>query len=163
MYTKLVEEYFNEFSSRSYTSLSNISFLKDYAGTACVSGGTGSTAAQQTSRIEAIVITMARVNSRLTDMRNLLTAINSYYSTSLQNLLGILNSNASRGSDAEVEAQIVALRNQVSSSLNAQDQTAFRQGIVEYTNEKNRYSNILLGIYAFLNIAIIDVIFKIKE
>jgi len=163
MYTKLVEEYFKEFSSRTNVSLSNISFLKDYAGTACVSGATGSTAAQQTSRLDAITVTMARVNSRLTDMRNLLTAINSYYSTSLQSLQGILNSNAVRGSDAEVEAQIVALRNQVTSSLNAQDQTAFRQGIVEYTNEKNRYSNILLGIYAFLNIAIIAVIFNIKE
>jgi hypothetical protein len=96
-------------------------------------------------------------------MRNLLVAINGYYSTSLQSLQGILNANSNRGSDAEVEAQIVALRNQVSSSLNAQDQTAFRQGIVEYTNEKNRYSNILLGIYAFLNIAIIAVIFNIKE
>jgi hypothetical protein len=163
MYTKLVEEYFNEYSSRSNASLSNISFLKDSAGTACVSGGTGSTAAQQTSRMEGIVITLSRVNSRLTDMRNLLGAINTYYSTSLQSLQGILNANSNRGSDAEVEAQIVALRNQVTSSLNAQDQTAFRQGIVEYTNEKNRYSNILLGIYAFLNIAIIAVIFNIKE
>jgi len=163
MYTKLVEEFFKEYSSRSNTSLSNISYLKDTAGTACVSGATGSTAAQQTTRLDAITITMAGVNSRLTDMRNLLTAINSYYSTSLQTLQGILNSNAILGSDAEVEAQIVALRNQVTSSLNAQDQTAFRQGIVEYTKEKNRYSNILLGIYAFLNIAIIAVIFNIKE
>ncbi len=160
MYTKLVEEYFNEYSSRSNASLSNISFLKDSAGTAAA---TGSTAAQQASRMEGIVITMSRVNSRLTDMRNLLVAINGYYSTSLQSLQGILNANSNRGSDAEVEAQIVALRNQVTSSLNAQDQTAFRQGIVEYTNEKNRYSNILLGIYAFLNIAIIAVIFNIKE
>ena len=163
MYTKLVEEYFKEYSSKTNASLANISYLKDTTKTPCVSGATGSTDAQQTSRLDGITITMARVNSRLIDMRNLLTAINSYYSTSLQSLQGILNSNANRGSDAEVEAQIVALRTQVTSSLNAQDQNVFRQGIVEYTNEKNRYSNILLGIYAFLNIAIIAVIFNIKE
>jgi hypothetical protein len=47
--------------------------------------------------------------------------------------------------------------------MHEKDESAFRQGIMEYTSEKNRYSNILLGIYAFLNIAVIAVIFNIKE
>jgi len=163
MYTALLTEYFKEYSSVSNISLSNIAYLKDSSGTACVSGDTGKTTANQTTRLDAITITLARVNSRLIDMRSLLTAINSYYLTSVQTMQTILNSNIGAGSDADVEAKIMALNSQAKVVQTSQDQSTFRQGIVEYTSEKNRYSNVLLGIYAFLNIAIIAVIFNIKE
>jgi len=162
MYIALVNSYFLE-----YTSLNpvparfpNIVNLKNSAGTACT---TAADIGGQATRLDAIVITLARVNSRLMDMRALLSSIQSYYSSSLQASQAILNSTTASGSDALTESSIIALKNQSAGVLQAKDESVFRQGILEYTSEKNRYSNILLGVYAFLNIAIIAVIFNIKE
>jgi hypothetical protein len=162
MYDALLNSYFLE-----YTSLNpvparfpNIGNLKNSAGASCT---TSADIAGQSIRLDAIVIALARVNSRLTDMRSLLTSIQNYYSASLQQSHSILNSSTAAGSDSLTEANIMALKNQSAGVLQAKDESVFRQGIMEYTSEKNRYSNILLGVYAFLNIAIIAVIFNIKE
>ena len=162
MYIALINSYFLE-----YTSLNpvparfpNITNLKNSAGVACT---TAADISGQAVRLDALVIALARVNSRLTDMRALLSSIQSYYSISLQESQAILNSTTAAGSDALTEANVIALKNQSAGVLQAKDESVFRQGIMEYTNEKNRYSNILLGVYAFLNIAIIAVIFNIKE
>jgi len=169
MYTSLLDQYFKEYSSpNGFTRFPNIAFLKDSADLSAVNDyiqgtSTAVQGANQSSRLDAIVITLARVNSRLTDMRNLLNTLQNYYSTSLQNLQKTLNSNGIYGSDADAEAKVTSLISQSVKVENIKDESTFRQGIVEYTREKNRYSNILLGIYAFLNIAIIAVIFNIKE
>ena len=168
MYTSLLTQYFNEYSPPSgFTRFPNIAYLKDSQGVAAVNDyiiGTGTTqATNQSSRLDAIIITLARVNSRLIDMRTLLNALQNYYSASLQTFQQTLNSNGVYGSDADVEAKVTALISQSSDVEQIKDESTFRQGILEYTSEKNRYSNVLLGIYAFLNIAIIAVIFNIKE
>lgn len=117
----------------------------------------------QAERLDAIAILLARINSRLIDMRNLLSGIQDYYSISLMQFQNALNSQGALGSDSDAEAKVISLKNQFVGVESAKNESMFRQGIVEYTSEKNRYSNILLGIYAFLNIAIIAVIFNIKE
>lgn len=161
MYTTLLQQYFNEYTSNSPTSrLPNITMLKDSSGKACT---TGTTSVDQASRLDGIVMTLAQVNSRMTDMRNLLTAIQNYYSTAVQTFQTTLNSGGNMGSDTDAENKVTFLRNQSLHVQAAKDESVIRQGIMEYTSEKNRYSNILLGIYAFLNIAIIAVIFNIKE
>ena len=161
MYTTLLEQYFKEYTSNAPTGrLPNINLLKDSSGTV---GTTGTTSANQASRLDGIVITLARVNSRMTDMRNLLSAIQNYYSTAVQTFQTTLNGNGNMGSDTHAEDKVTFLRNQSLHVQAAKDDSIIRQGIMEYTSEKNRYSNILLGIYAFLNIAIIGVIFNIKE
>jgi len=161
MYTTLLQQYFTEYTSNAPTSrLPNITMLKDSSGTACT---TDITSTAQASRLDGIVITLARVNSRMTDMRNLLTAIQNYYSTAVQNFQATLNGAGNMGSDTDAENKVTLLRNQSLNVQAAKDDSVIRQGIMEYTSEKNRYSNILLGIYAFLNIAVIGVIFNIKE
>ena len=161
MYTALLQQYFNEYTSNSPTSrFPNITMLKNSAGTACT---VGTTATDQASRLDGIVVTLAQVNSRMTDMRNLLTAIQNYYSTAVQSFQATLNGGGNMGSDTDAENKVTILRNQSLNVQAAKDDSVIRQGIMEYTSEKNRYSNILLGIYAFLNIAIIAVIFNIKE
>jgi hypothetical protein len=161
MYTTLLQQYFNEYTSNAPTSrLSNITLLKDSANHSCT---TAATSADQASRLDGIVITLARVNSRMTDMRNLLTAIQNYYSTAVQTFQTTLNGVGTMGSDTDAENKVTYLMNQSLNVQAAKDDSIIRQGIMEYTSEKNRYSNILLGIYAFLNIAIIGVIFNIKE
>lgn len=157
MYNTLLGQYFGEYTSTSsapFAALPNVGNLKNSAGVASTT---------QVTKLDGIAITLARVNSRLTDMRNLLLSIQNYYSDSLQNLQLILNSSNAFGSDADVESKVIALMSQSSNVMQAQSDATMRQGIVAYTSEKNRYSNILLGIYAFLNIAIISVIFNIKE
>ena len=161
MYTQLVKQYFYEYTSNAPSSrLANITLLRDSTGTNCTTLGT---AAAQAIRLDAIAIAMAQVNSRLTDMRNLLSALQDYYSTALQGLQATLNANGQLGSDNHVQAKVTLLMNQSATVQTAKNDASVRQGIMEYTSEKNRYSNILLGIYAFLNIAIVAVIFTIKE
>jgi hypothetical protein len=162
MYTELLRQFFQEYSlPAGFIRFPNIAYLKDSDGLAVVNDSIQGT--HQSSRLDAIIITLARVNSRLIDMRNLLFTLQNYYSESLQNFQKTLNSNGVYGSDADAEAKIISLMAHSSKVEHIKDESTFRQGIVEYTSEKNRYSNILLGIYAFLNIAIIAVIFNIKE
>jgi hypothetical protein len=160
MYTTLLQEYFKEYTSVSPSRLSNITLLRDSTNKACT---TGTSNTDQASRLDGIVITLARVNSRMTDMRNLLSAIQNYYSAAVQTFQNTLNQGGVMGSDTHAENKVTYLMNQSLHVQAAKDDSIIRQGIMEYTSEKNRYSNILLGIYAFLNIAIIGVIFNIKE
>jgi len=161
MYNTLLTQFFDEYSSPTPSSrLANIANLKDSSGNVCSTTGS---AAEQAKRLDALLIVLARVNSRLTDMRNLLSALQNYYSVSLQTMQRTLNSSGILGSDSDAQAKVTALKNQSAGVEQAKDDSSFRKGIMEYTSEKNRYSNILLGIYAFLNLAIIGVIFAIKE
>jgi hypothetical protein len=162
MYNTLLTNYFAEYSSTTTVTAfsANVSYLRDSSGGRCTAAATPDA---QTKRLDGIVTVLARVNSRLTDMRNLLFEIQNYYSGALQQLQLTLNGNSGIGSDSDAETKVTALKNQFPGVEQAKDDSTFRQGIMEYTSEKNRYSNILLGIYAFLNIAIIAVIFNIKE
>jgi len=161
MYNTLLAQYFIEYQTNSVAARAfYIEYLKDNTGTPVNQDRTN---VAQTARLNAIVITLARVNSRLIDMRNLLTKIQDYYSSSVQQLQATLNQAGGLGSDTDAQAKVAALKTQSAMVMQHKDESAFRQGIMEYTSEKNRYSNILLGIYAFLNIAVIAVIFNIKE
>jgi hypothetical protein len=160
IYNTLLAQYFLEYASPSNTSMANIGALVTSSGMAVQ---LDATAAGQASRLDGIVNLMARVNSRLTDMRQLLVAMQVYYSSALTSFQAILADSSKKGSDRNVETSILALKNQYPEIKSIQDESVFRKGIMDYTGEKNRYSNILLGIYAFLNIAAVAVIFTIKE
>ena len=161
MYNTILSQYFSEYTSTSPSGrLPNMDLLKNSAGTVCSLAANSN---DQAIRLDALSLLLARVNSRLTDMRNLLSAIQNYYSGSLQSMQTTLNTAALLGSDMHAQDKVVLLRDQSIKVKQAKDESTFREEILEYTSEKNRYSNILLGIYAFLNIAIIGVIFAIKE
>lgn len=160
MYSFLLTEYFNEYASPSYASKPNIAYLRNSSN---IAPQPGTSSAAQASRLDALVYTLALVNSRMNDMRTLLSGIQSYYSDSLNNLNTLLNNSTNIGGNIDAEKKITALISQTSSIKNAKDASDFTKGVMEYTSEKNRYSNILLGIYAFLNIAAIAIIFNIKE
>ena len=160
MYSFLLTEYFNEYASPSYASKPNIAYLGNSSN---VPAQTGITPATQATRLDALAYQMARVNSRMSDMRTLLSGIQTYYSDSLHAFNTILNSSSDIGGHVNAEQKITALISQTSTIQHEKDASDFRKGVMEYTSEKNRYSNILLGIYAFLNIAAIGIIFNIKE
>jgi hypothetical protein len=162
MYTRVLSNFFAEYGSTTTVPgfSTTVNLLKTSSGTACAADATP---AAQAARLDALSLTLARINSRLIDMRALLLAIQNYYSASLRQLQFTLNSATLAGSDKSAEEKVTLLLTQSSVVEESKDASMYRQGIMEYTSEKNRYSNILLGIYAFLNIAIVAVIFSIKE
>jgi len=160
MYNTMLTQYFLEYSTIANPSLPNIPYLKTSTG---ISSLTSADSAGQASRLDGIVNIMARLNSRLVDMRRLLTAIQMYYGNAIANYQNILADYNHAGSDAYIENKIVALRSDEVDLTQLQDQSKFREAVMDYTKQKNRYSGLLLGVYTFLNIAAIAVIFSIRE
>ena len=166
-YEVLLSEYFTVYQQT--TSGSSVTYTKKGTSSPQIqlfsaSGAAAAPAAtdlptNQTQYLNVLAYHLACVNTRLTDMTRLLTAINTYYSTVFTNLQTALNSNTdTSASTASVAAAVVALQ---ASSANASQYLKdedFRKGVMEYTSEKNRYANILLGLYAFLNLSALAVI-----
>jgi hypothetical protein len=67
------------------------------------------------------------------------------------------------GSNADLTEKITALSESAQDTSAYLQQQDFHQGIMEYTLEKNRYSNILLGLYAFLNIAAVAMVIHLNR
>jgi hypothetical protein len=113
----------------------------------------------QTQYLSILAYHLACVNTRLTDMTRLLDKINDYYSGVFTNLQTALNANAdTTASTASVAAAVVALQTSSTKANEYLKDEDFRKGVMEYTSEKNRYANILLGFYAFLNLSALAVI-----
>jgi len=160
MYNTLLTQYFLEYSTIANPSMPNIPYLKTSEATSVL---TSADPPGQASRLDGIVNVMARLNSRLVDMRRLLTAIQIYYSDALTSYQRILADSSHTGSDSYIEDKVIALRSDEVDLTQLQDQSKFRQAVMDYTKQKNRYSGLLLGVYTFLNIAAIAIIFTIRE
>jgi len=122
----------------------------------------GSTPTQE-ELLRAIAYQMACLNTRMTDMRRLLGAINTYYNGVFTNIQTTLNDESVIGSNSELTRSIKALQMSASDSSSYLSQTEFTKSVMEYNSEKNRYSNILLGLYAFLNIAALATVFQLAR
>jgi len=123
---------------------------------------TGASLSQQ-DYLKGIAYQMACINTRMTDMKRVLNGISMYYDSIYLNLKNILNSTDEIGGNQHLTQTIQALKNSADSSMDYVTQTDFREGIMQYTAEKNRYSNILLGLYAFLNISALAVVFHLLK
>jgi hypothetical protein len=159
-YNVLLAEYFNVYqqsttnTANPYTGASTTA--RDALGTT-VTAGTTST--NQAAHLTAITNVMAQINTRLIDMNRVLNKINSYYDgvfTSLQTAL-IANPDTI-GSTASVTKAIITLQDSSAQANQYLKDEDYRKGIMDYTSEKNRYANILLGFYAFLNLSALAVI-----
>ena len=107
---------------------------------------------------------MACLNTRMTDMRSLLGKINTYYNGVFTNIQTTLNEESSIvGSNSELTKTIKALQMSNREASSYLSQTDFMKSVMEYNSEKNRYSNILLGLYAFLNIAALATVFQLAR
>lgn len=118
---------------------------------------------KQDELLKVLAYHMARLNTRMTDMRRLLGAINTYYNGVFTNIQTSLNSASVIGSDSELTTTIQALQMSANESNSYLSQTEFTKSVMEYNSEKNRYSNILLGLYAFLNIAALATVFQLAR
>jgi hypothetical protein len=119
----------------------------------------------QPKLLQGIATQMATLNTRMVDMKRLLNAINQSYQTIFKSVQERINSGGPTilGSNQNVVAATQALSSSAESAEKYLSDAEFRKGIMDYTSEKNRYSNILLGFYAFLNIAALAAIFQLAR
>jgi hypothetical protein len=119
---------------------------------------------KQALNLNQIAYYLACLNSRMVDINALLAGINQYYTNALSTIQGQIEASGSTfGSQKDVEKKVNALNASVTNITKLQSEADYRRGIIEYTAEKNRYSNILLGLYAFLNIAAIGIIMNLRQ
>jgi hypothetical protein len=116
----------------------------------------------QADYLKGIAYHMAVINTRMTDLRRLLNSINVYYSQVFNQVQSTINSNSSIGSNADLQQTITALQSSSKEAKKYLDEAQFSEGVMKYTQEKNRYSNILLSLYAVLNVAALAMIYKLK-
>ena len=164
-YEVLLSEYFKVYqqtttgSAPSYTKQVSTFPLFAPSGAANAPPSAADLPTHQTQYLNVLAYHLACVNTRLTDMARLLNKINDYYSVVFTNLQTALNANAdTSASTASVAAAVVALQTSSAKASEYLKDEDFRKGVMEYTSEKNRYANILLGFYAFLNLSALAVI-----
>jgi hypothetical protein len=165
-YEWLLAKYFTIYN----TPTTEFSAAMHIAGITTLFTGTGSGETQylgtqptQPELLKAIAFHMACLNTRMTDMRRLLGAINTYYNGVFTNIQTMLNDKSIVGSNSELTKSIQALQMSANDANGYLSQTEFTKSVMEYNSEKNRYSNILLGLYAFLNIAVLATVFQLAR
>ena len=117
----------------------------------------------QSDYLTGLAYQMACLNTRMTDMRNLLAAINTYYNGVFTLIQTNINSADVPGGNAALTAPITSLQGSADTANKYLTQQDFSKKVMEYNSEKNRYSNILLGLYAFLNIAALATVFHLAR
>ena len=171
-YVKMLGEYFDVFQmnpltySNSKYVASNADILRLFTGT-----GAGDTQYQvdasskllQRDVLKILAYHMACMKTRMTDMIRLLNSINDYYSAVFTEIQTNINNGSLKGSSKSLQESIQVLNESSLESKKYITEAQFRQGAMEYTQEKNRNANILLGLYAFLNITALAIIFRVAN
>lgn len=117
----------------------------------------------QTEYLRCLVYHLACLNTRMVDMRFLLGKISEYYSDVQTTVQDAVNSEMDPGSNRDLTDKLTILNDSAANVQKYITERDFRQGVMDYNLEKNRYANILLGLYAFLNILAVAVIVQIKQ
>ena len=106
---------------------------------------------------------MTNLNTFMTDMRALLSSIEQYYSNLFKKLNTALLTNTDLvGSAENLQSVITSLNTSANDAKKYMSETDFLKASMEYAAQKNRYSNVLLGLYAILNISALAIIFKLR-
>jgi len=169
LYTYLLNQYFLVYNYSTYRPNGPDVGIGSIGGIQATAANGPQSAANTTQTVQALNLSqiayyLSCINSRLIDINGLLTAVNTYYINALANLSKQLEATGlSLGSQEDVKNRLTALTASKNSMSKVNSEAEYRKGIIEYTEEKNRYSNILLGLYAFLNIAAIGVILNLRE
>jgi len=117
----------------------------------------------QSDYLSGLAFHMACINTRLTDMRRLLSSITSYYQGIFTQIQTAINSSNLPGSNQELTNTILALNDSAKDIQSYMTESDFKKGVMEYNSQKNRYANVLLALYAFLNIAAIATVMQIAQ
>ena len=117
----------------------------------------------QTDYLKGLTYHLACLNTRMTDMRILLGNISNYYENVILQIQNTVNSQDMPGSNKDLTNKVLALNESAKKAKKYMTERDFHQGVMEYNAEKVRYSNILLGLYAFLNISAVAVIIQLSR
>jgi len=157
-YSALLDLYFNVFTVATYAAptVTNLFGTTDdtkYTGTA------STTIPSQADYLKVIAYHLACLNTRLVDMRRLLIQINKMYGSYYKQLQDAINGTSGvSGSTTSVFNSLTALQLSAKDTNKYLEEADYRQGVMDYASEKNRYANILLGVYAFLNLSALAVV-----
>ena len=157
-YDILLKQYFTLYTQASTTTVSaSLSVFGTGAPTP------GSNPYSQSDYLSGLAFHMACINTRLTDMRRLLSSITSYYQGIFTQIQTAINSSNIPGSNQELTNTILALNDSAKDIQAYMTESDFKKGVMEYNSQKNRYANVLLALYAFLNIAAIATVMQIAQ
>ena len=165
-YEWLLSKYFtiHSMTASTYSAASNSYGLNTlFAGTGTGDNQYSSSQPSQNEYLKGLAYHMACLNTRMTDMRRLLGAINMYYNGVFTSIQTSLNDASLVGSNSELTKTIKALQSSANDANGYLSQSEFTKSVMEYNSEKNRYSNVLLGLYAFLNIAVLATVFQLAR
>jgi hypothetical protein len=121
------------------------------------------TSIEKADVLGVLVKHMAYLQTKLTDLTNLLNAINNDYSGILSTIQTTLNSSSDVGSNTRLTTTISSLNSSALKANKLLSQMDYSKGVVEYTEEKNRYANVLLGLYTFLNISALAMVIHLYK
>ena len=116
----------------------------------------------QPDYLKGMAYHLAILNTRLTDMRRLLSAVNTYYTGVFTKIQTTINSSSLIGSNVDLENSLNALKASSNEAKQYLTEAQFKEGAMKYTMEKNKYTSILLALYAVLNIGALAMIYKLK-
>ncbi len=166
-YTYLLEQYFIIYSQSSTTTPATYAPLASNDIITALFGETstytGSLANKQMVHLSKIVYHMACLNTRMADMLRILGKINDYYNVIFTLIHENINSRTLTGGNAALANTITALQTSATNAKKYMTDADFAKEVMTYNSEKNRYSNILLGLYAFLNISALAAIFHLAR
>lgn len=117
----------------------------------------------QVDYLTGLAYQMACLNMRMADLRTLLNSVNTYYNGVFVDIQTNINSSTQLGSNTRLTQTINALQTSAKDANKYLTESDFAKQAMEYNAEKNRYSNILLGLYAFLNIAALATVFQLAR
>jgi len=117
----------------------------------------------QQDYLKGLAYHMACLNTRMTDMRRVLGEITTRYNIIFQAIQSAINDGSVPGSNVELTRTIQALNASAKDVNNYMSEADFKKGVMDYNSEKNRYANIMLALYAFLNIAGIASIYHLAS
>lgn len=117
----------------------------------------------QSDYLKGLAYQMACLNTRMIDMRYLLGQVSAYYTGVLLQIQQTVNSSTLPGSNTDLSNKIVALNASAKQAQEYMTRADFQHGVMEYNSEKNRYANVLLSLYAFLNIAAVAMIVQLSR
>ena len=157
-YDLLLAEFFRIYAIpvASYTGFGSTSFIWTLAANP---SGTIS----QNDSLQILGEHLARLNTRMTDMRRILAEINTFYSVVFTTLNTRLNDASLPGSNSNLQSTIVQLQASADDATDYLAEKDFQKAAMEYNSEKNRYANIMLSLYAFLNIAALATVFQLAR
>jgi hypothetical protein len=99
----------------------------------------------------------------MSDMRGILGAINTFYSGVFTTLNSRVNDASLPGSNSKLQSTIIQLQTSADDATDYLAEKDFQKAAMEYNSEKNRYANIMLSLYAFLNIAALATVFQLSR